>query len=184
MLTAFMPPLLGFVGFSGVGKTTLLMRLLPLLRARGLRIGVLKHAHHDFEIDTPGKDSYELRKAGASETLVASAWRWALMVENTAGTEPDLETLLRRMDIEALDLILVEGFKHESIAKIEVHRPALGKPPLYPDDAAIIALATDDMTPPSRAVTLLDINNVAQIADFVCARLSNSPQPTSTGDNS
>jgi len=183
VLTAFTPPLLGFVGFSGVGKTTLLVRLLPLLRARGLRIGVLKHAHHDFEIDTPGKDSYELRKAGASETLVASAWRWALMVENTAGAEPDLETLLRRMDLAALDLILLEGFKHESIAKIEVYRPALRKPLLYPDDAAIIALATDDMTPPSRAVTLLDINNVAQIADFVCARL-NSLHQTNKGVNS
>jgi molybdopterin-guanine dinucleotide biosynthesis protein MobB len=183
MLTPATPPLLGFVGYSGVGKTTLLVQLLPLLRARGLRVGVLKHAHHDFEIDTPGKDSYELRKAGAREMLVASAWRWALMVDNDACGEPDLHALLRRMELAALDLILVEGFKHESIAKIEVHRPALGKPPLYPDDAAIIALATDDITPPSRAVTLLDINNVAQIADFVCARL-NSPQPTCTGDNS
>lgn len=182
MLTAVTPPLLGFVGCSGAGKTTLLVQLLPLLRARGLRIGVLKHAHHDFEIDTPGKDSYELRKAGANEMLVASAWRWALMMENTADAEPELASLLRRMDLAALDLILVEGFKHESIAKIEVYRPALGKPPLYPDDAAIIALATDDMTPTSRAVTLLDLNNVAQIADFVCARL-NSLQQTSTGDN-
>jgi molybdopterin-guanine dinucleotide biosynthesis protein MobB len=178
-----MPSLLGFVGYSGVGKTTLLVQLLPLLRTRGLRVGVLKHAHHDFDIDTPGKDSYELRKAGASEMLVASARRWALMVENTAGAEPNLDTLLQRMDLATLDLILVEGFKHEPIAKIELHRPTLGQPLLYPDDAAIIALATDDMTLPSRAVTLLDINNVPQIADFVYARL-NSPQPTSTGDNS
>lgn len=183
MLTTSTPPLLGIVGFSGAGKTTLLVQLLPLLRARGLRIGVLKHAHHDFDIDTPGKDSYELRKAGAGEMLVASARRWALMVENTAGAEPGLDALLRRMDLAALDLILVEGFKHEAIAKIEVHRPALGKPLLYPDDAAIIALATDDMTPPSRALTRLDINNVAQIADFVCARLD-SLQSTSSGDNS
>ncbi len=177
------PPLLGFVGFSGVGKTTLLVQLLPLLRARGLRIGVLKHAHHDFDIDTPGKDSYELSKAGASEMLVASARRWALMVENSADTEPRLDTLLRRMDLAALDLILVEGFKHEPIAKIELHRPALGQPPLYPDDAAIIALATDDMTPPSRAVTLLDINQVARIADFVCTRLTSMKQ-TCPGNNS
>jgi molybdopterin-guanine dinucleotide biosynthesis protein B len=182
MVTAGTPPLLGFVGFSGAGKTTLLVQLLPLLRARGLRVGMLKHAHHDFDIDTPGKDSYALRKAGANEMLVASARRWALMVENDAGTEPQLDVLLHRMDLAALDLILVEGFKHEPIAKIEVYRPRLGKPALYPDDAAIIALATDDTTPPTRAVTALDINNVAQIADFVCARL-NSLQQTSTGDN-
>ncbi len=182
MLTASTPPLLGFVGFSGAGKTTLLVQLLPLLRVRGLRIGVLKHAHHDFDIDTPGKDSYALRKAGASEMLVASARRWALMVENTAGAEPELGTLLRRMDLATLDLILVEGFKHEPIAKIEVHRPALGQPLLYPDDATIIALATDNFTPPSRVVTQMDINDVSQIADFVCARLA-SLQLTSTGDH-
>lgn len=166
------PPLLGFVGFSGVGKTTLLVQLLPLLRARGLRIGVVKHAHHDFDIDTPGKDSYELRKAGANEMLVASAQRWALMVENGNGIEPQLDALLRRMDLAALDLILVEGFKHAPIAKIELHRPALHHPLLYPDDASIIALATDETLPPARAVALLDINQAAQIADFVCARLA------------
>ncbi len=181
MLRTDTPPLLGFVGFSGVGKTTLLVQLLPLLRSRGLRIGVLKHAHHDFDIDTPGKDSYELRKAGASETLVASARRWALMVENTPGAEPGLDALLRRMDLAALDLILVEGFKHEPIAKIELHRPALGHPLLYPDDTAVIALATDDLTLPSGALTLLDINNVTQIADFVSARLASLNQ-TRTGD--
>lgn len=183
MLTPATPPLLGFVGFSGAGKTTLLVQLLPVLRARGLRVGVLKHAHHDFDIDTPGKDSYELRKAGASEMLVASGRRWALMVECADTAEPDLDALLRRMDGAALDLILVEGFKHAPVAKIEVYRPSLGKPALYPDDAAIIALATDDATAPTRAVTTLDINNVAQIADFVCARL-NSLRHTDTGDDS
>jgi molybdopterin-guanine dinucleotide biosynthesis protein MobB len=183
MLKSCVPPLLGFIGFSGVGKTTLLVQLLPLLRARGLRIGVLKHAHHDFDIDTPGKDSYELRKAGASEMLVASAKRWALMVENTSDQEPDLNTLLQRMDLENLDLILVEGFKHEPIDKIELHRPALGHPLLYPNDLAIIALATDNNSAPSRAVTQLDINNVAQIADYVAARF-HSLQQTSTGKQS
>ncbi len=174
------PPLLGFVGFSGVGKTTLLTQLLPLLRVRGLRIGVLKHAHHNFDIDTPGKDSYELRKAGASEMLVASARRWALMVENTADSEPDLHTLLQRMDLATLDLILVEGFKHEPIAKIELHRPALGHPLLYPRDTTIIALATDAMTHPTDSLTRLDINNVVQIADFVCTQLASQKQ-THTG---
>lgn len=181
MLSAGTPPLLGIVGFSGAGKTTLLVQLLPLLRARGLCIGVLKHAHHDFDIDTPGKDSYELRQAGAEQMLVASARRWALMVENGDGAEPDLAALLQRMNLAVLDLILVEGFKHESIAKIEVHRPALGHPLLYPTDTAIIALATDTTPPPSRAVTLLDINKPALIADFICTRF-NLPQAFNTGD--
>lgn len=178
-----MPPLLGFVGFSGVGKTTLLVKLLPVLRGRGLRVGVLKHAHHDFEIDTPGKDSYELRKAGASEMLVASAQRWALLVDNNTDAEPQLEALLKRMDLARLDLILVEGFKHESIPKIELHRAALGHPLLHPDDSAIIALATDSSNATPCPVAMLDINNVTQIADFVCARLNTSNQ-TAQGENS
>ena len=177
------PPLLGFVGFSGVGKTTLLVQLLPVLRERGLRVGVIKHAHHDFEIDTPGKDSYLLRKAGASEMLVASAQRWALMVDNNTGTEPQLDALLKRMDLARLDLILVEGFKHASLPKIELHRTVLGHPLLYPDYSAIIALATDCISATSCPMTMLDINNLTQIADFVCAQL-NTPHQTTKGDNS
>jgi len=165
-----MPPVLGFVGYSGAGKTTLLKQLLPLLRARGLRVGMVKHAHHDFDIDTPGKDSYELRKAGAEQMLVASARRWALMAENGDDREPLLGKLIQRMDWATLDLILVEGFKHEPIAKIEVHRAVLGKPLLYPHDAQVIALATENITVTQRPLAVLNINNVVQIAEFVCAR--------------
>lgn len=169
-MTCPLPPVLGFVGYSGAGKTTLLKHLLPVLRARGLRVGMIKHAHHDFDIDTPGKDSYELRRAGADQMLVASARRWALMVEHRDTVEPLLDGLVQRLDRATLDLILVEGFKHESITKIEVHRVALGKPLLYPQDPQVIALATDTSTAPQQPVTVLNINAVAQIADFICDR--------------
>lgn len=170
MPDTLMPPVLGFVGYSGAGKTTLLKQLLPLLRARGLRVGVIKHAHHDFDIDTPGKDSYELRKAGADQMLVASARRWALMVESGDDHDPLLGKLIQRMDWASLDLILVEGFKHEPIAKIEIHRVALNKTLLYPHDTHVIALATDDITATQRPLAVLNLNNIVQIAEFVCAR--------------
>lgn len=170
MTVGVLPPVLGFVGYSGAGKTTLLKQLLPLLRTRGLRVGMIKHAHHDFDIDTPGKDSYELRKAGADQILVASAHRWALMVEHRDTAEPLLGELVQYMDRAALDLILVEGFKHELIPKIEVHRVALGKPLLYPQDAQVIALATDTITAMQRPLPVLNINSVAQIAEFICNR--------------
>jgi molybdopterin-guanine dinucleotide biosynthesis protein B len=157
-------PMLGFAAFSGTGKTTLLTRLLPLLRARGLRIGMLKHAHHGFDIDRPGKDSYELRRAGAEQMLVASARRWVLMVEEGDDLEePDLQQLVERLDQDALDLILVEGFKHEDFPKIELHRPSMGQPLMCLDDPNIIALATDAKPAQEPPVPLLDLNRVEEI---------------------
>ncbi|MGA7799450.1 MAG: molybdopterin-guanine dinucleotide biosynthesis protein MobB [Gammaproteobacteria bacterium] len=159
------PPVLGFAAWSGTGKTTLLTRLLPLLRERGLRIGMIKHAHHGFDVDTPGKDSYELRKAGAEQVLVASRQRWALMVERTRNEDPRLEELLTHFDRTSLDLILVEGFKHLSFPKIELHRAALEKPLLFTGDNSIIAVACDQ--PVTTGLPTLDLNDLRAIADFV-----------------
>jgi molybdopterin-guanine dinucleotide biosynthesis adapter protein len=158
---------LGFAAFSGTGKTTLLARLLPVLTGRGLRIGMIKHAHHSFDIDQPGKDSYVLRKAGAGQMLIASEKRWALMVEHEVPAEPRLSELIARLDQSRLDLILVEGFKRESFPKIELHRPALGHPLLFPNDPGIIAVALDAALNPEPAVPVLDINSPQQIAGFI-----------------
>ena len=160
-------PVLGFAGFSGTGKTTLLQRLLPLLSAQGLRIGMVKHAHHNFEVDTPGKDSYELRKAGAAQTLVVSRKRWALMVESEGEGDPSLQDALDKLHQETLDLILVEGFKHEAFPKIELFRPSLGREALYPDDPYIIAIATDGALPMETSLPQLDLNEPAAVATFV-----------------
>lgn len=173
----FPRPLLGFVAYSGTGKTTLLEKLIPELTSRGLRIGLIKHAHHDFDIDIPGKDSHRLRKAGASQVMVASARRWAIINENdVAKDEPNLAELLPQLDPERFDLLLVEGFKHETYPKIELWRRALGKPLLYPQDRNIIAFACDE--PPSQRPDLpqLDINDTSAIVDFI---LSWTAQPTS-----
>ncbi|MES9957525.1 MAG: molybdopterin-guanine dinucleotide biosynthesis protein MobB [Sedimenticola sp.] len=164
-------PVLGFAAYSGTGKTTLLKQLLPLLRGRGLRVGMIKHAHHDFEIDTPGKDSYELRKAGASEMLIASGKRWALMVDTDGEGDPVLQEMLDRLDQSKLDLVLVEGFKHEAFPKIELHRPALGKPLIFPGDPDVIAVASDGELACTTELPRLDINDIASIADFVADRL-------------
>ncbi len=159
-------PVLGFSAFSGTGKTTLLKQLIPLFADRGIRVAVIKHAHHDFDIDKPGKDSYELRKAGARQMLVASGKRWALMTETDLDGDPELDTLVGRLDLDNIDLVLVEGFKHVSFAKIELRREALGKGLLYPDDPDIIAVASDH---PDTACSLpsLDINDIDAIATFI-----------------
>lgn len=135
-------PLIGIVGWSGSGKTTLLERLLPLLREAGERCAVIKHAHHQFDIDQPGKDSHRLRSAGAAPMLVASGRRYAMMVETPGREEPDLVELVERVSDLAPTLILVEGFKHAPLAKLEVHRPALGKPLIATSDPWVIAVAT------------------------------------------
>jgi molybdopterin-guanine dinucleotide biosynthesis protein B len=167
---ADIPPILGFAAFSGTGKTTLLIKLLPILQARGLRIGVVKHAHHEFDIDYPGKDSYELRKAGARQILVGSRHRFALIVERETEDDPQLADLLPRLIPEDLDLILVEGFKPESIPKIEVHRPDLGHPLLCTRDDSFIAVASDRPLP-GLAIPVLDLNDTPAIANFILDRI-------------
>nr|VFK50706.1 MAG: molybdopterin-guanine dinucleotide biosynthesis protein B [Candidatus Kentron sp. TUN] len=160
-------PVLGFIAFSGMGKTTLLVKLIPLLREQGFRVGLIKHCHHDFEIDKPGKDSYQLRLAGANPVLVGSRHRWALMEETPGQDEPVLENLLVHFNRDKPDIILVEGFKHERFPKIEVHRPSLGKPLLYSEDPAVIAIASDDIISETVPIPVLDLNRPDQIAAFI-----------------
>ena len=175
-------PLLGFVAFSGTGKTTLLKQLLPLLKAQSLHIGMIKHAHHTFDIDIPGKDSYELRKAGAEQTLVASSKRWALMVETPQQEhDPQLNELIAHLNQDKLDIILVEGFKHIRFPKIELHRPALGNPLLFPDDPDIIAIAHDDKLTTNTTIPSLDLNSPEDIAKFVVQFIQQFNQQQSPG---
>jgi molybdopterin-guanine dinucleotide biosynthesis protein B len=154
----------GLAGWSGSGKTTLVMQLLPELIKRGHTVSTVKHAHHNFDIDKPGKDSYEHRRAGASEVMVSSANRWALMHENRGGAEPDLDELVARMT--PVDLLLVEGFKRYGHPKMEIHRPATGKELLCVNDTRIVAVASD-VALPQVGVPVLDLNNVPAIADFI-----------------
>lgn len=155
---------IGLAGWSGAGKTTLLVKLIPLLVARGLAVSTIKHAHHAFDVDTPGKDSYEHRQAGAREVLVASAARFALMHELRGAPEPDLAALLAKLS--PCDLVLIEGFKRDAHPKIEVHRAANGKPFLFPDDPAIVALASD-AEPQSNALPCVQLDDVEAMAGLV-----------------
>ncbi|MGZ8135753.1 MAG: molybdopterin-guanine dinucleotide biosynthesis protein B [Methylococcaceae bacterium] len=160
-------PTLGFAAFSGTGKTTLLTQLIPILKEKGLRVGLIKHGHHDFEIDTPGKDSFRLREAGASPVMIVSRRRRAVITEIIPEKEPVLDEQLKLFDQTGLDLILVEGFKAERFPKIELHRPSLNKPLLYPNDADIIAIASDCPLETPDYLVQLDINQPEKIAVFI-----------------
>ncbi|HEY1925889.1 MAG TPA: molybdopterin-guanine dinucleotide biosynthesis protein B [Caulobacteraceae bacterium] len=157
----------GLAGWSGAGKTTLIRRLIPRLLEDGLSVSTLKHAHHNFDVDQPGKDSWEHRQAGARQVLVASRIRWALMSELRDAPEPRLEDLLARLD--PVDLVLVEGYKRDTHPKLEVWRAANGKPPIFPDDPTVIALATD-AAPPGPSLPILDLDDIPAIARFVTER--------------
>ena len=162
-----MTPVFGIAGRSGSGKTTLIVAMLPLLAARGLRVSVVKHSHHDFEMEPPGKDSARFRQAGALEVMVASPFRYAIVHELRDEPESTLQEQLTRL--APADLVLVEGFKQAAIPRIEVYRPALGKPPLHAEDGSFLAVATD--APLEAGLPCLPVNQPARIADFICSTL-------------
>lgn len=159
--------ILGLAGWSGSGKTTLMTALIPELMARGLSVSTIKHAHHEFDVDRPGKDSWRHRQAGAHEVMVASSRRWALMHELRDAPEPSLDELVARMS--PVDLLLVEGWKRHAHPKIEVHRPSLGKPLLYPEDPWVVAIASDEKL--SAPVPLLPLGDSRAVASFISAHL-------------
>jgi len=158
--------ILGIAGWSGAGKTTLIAKLIPELTRRGIRVSTLKHAHHEFDIDTPGKDSYVHRAAGATEVMVASGKRWALMHELRDAAEPDVATLVRHMS--PVDLLLIEGFKREPHDKVEIFRSANAKPLLSENDPTYVAILSDGSVPQSK-LPVIDLNDTGAIADFVMA---------------
>jgi len=162
----FKVPVLGFAAYSGTGKTTLLVKLLPLLKSQGLRVAMIKHTHHDFDIDKPGKDSYELRKAGANQVLIASDKRCALMTEYEQRAEPDLLELINKLELEKVDLVLVEGFRHLEFPKIELHRPSTGKELIFINDKTVLAVASDkDLD--TGELPLLNINKPEEVATYI-----------------
>lgn len=157
----------GLAGWSGSGKTTLLEKLIPVLVVRGIRVATIKQTHHDVDLDQPGKDSYRHRAAGANEVLLTSSSRWVLLHELRDEPEPSLTQHLARLS--PCDLVLVEGFKQEAIPKLEIHRPGVGKPLLYPQDPHIIALASDVTL--EAPLPLLDLDDPAAIAGFILRHL-------------
>ena len=162
--------ILGFSAYSGTGKTTLLRQIIPALKQRGLRVSVVKHAHHHFDLDFPGKDSYELRKAGARQTVICTTTRMAVISEfDQPDEEPGLDDIIAMLDGNVVDLVLIEGYKDLKFPKIELHRAALGKPYLHLDDDSVIAIACDAPPPDGTNIPVLDINDVDAIACFVHA---------------
>lgn len=162
----------GIAGYSGSGKTTLIEQLIPRFVAAGLTVSLVKHAHHGFDIDRPGKDSYRHREAGAMEVLLTSDQRWALLHEARGAPEATLEELLGRLS--PCDLVLVEGYKREDIPRLEVHRPALGQPLLHADDPGIVAVAADG--PVKTLLPVLDLNQPTGIAEFIMRHLNLVPR--------
>jgi molybdopterin-guanine dinucleotide biosynthesis protein B len=158
----------GVAGWSGSGKTTLIEKLIPRFTARGLRVSLIKHAHHTFDVDQPGKDSYRHRHAGASEVLVTSSRRWVLMHELRGAQEPSFEEQVGHLS--PCDLLIVEGFKHAAIPKLEVWRAATGEGMLHPQDPRIVAVASDQKV--ETRLPLLDLNDDAGIADFMVRHLA------------
>ena len=158
---------IGIAGFSGSGKTTLIERLVPVLVESGLRVSLIKHAHHTFDVDQPGKDSYRHRHAGAAEVLVTSSRRWVLMHELRGAAEPSFDAQLAKLS--PCDIVIVEGFKHAPIPKLEVWRRATGEPLLHPNDPHIVAVASD--TKVKTKLPLLELNDDAAISSFILAHL-------------
>jgi molybdopterin-guanine dinucleotide biosynthesis protein B len=156
--------IIGLAGWSGSGKTTLITKLIPLLVARRLRVSTLKHAHHGFDLDQPGKDSFFHRAAGATEVIISSARRWAILHELREEPEWDLAALVKK--ISPVDLVLVEGFKRDKFPKLEIHRIANGKPLLHTEDPHIVAVASDSAVPAAR-VPVVDLNDIELIADLL-----------------
>lgn len=157
---------LGIVGWSGSGKTSLLVEVLPILKEHGLKVSTMKHAHHRFDVDKPGKDSFRHREAGASEVLVVTSSRWVLMHESREEPEPSIESLIERMT--PVDLLLIEGFKTHHHPKLEIHRDSEGKPLICPEDPEIVAVASD-IPLPGLKIPRLDLNDPVAIADFILA---------------
>ncbi len=161
-------PVIGLSAYSGSGKTTLLGKLIPIFNNHQLRVAVIKHAHHSFDIDHPEKDSYKIRKAGAQQILISSQKRWAMIHElEDNQAELKLEDALQKIDAENIDFVIVEGFKAAAIPKIEIHRPALGKPLISSDDPHVIAIATDDADSIDSKLPLLDLNQPEVIAGYI-----------------
>jgi len=156
----------GLAGWSGSGKTTLMMALIPEFVSRGVTVSTLKHAHHAFDVDQPGKDSWRHRQAGAQEVMVCSQNRWALMRELRGAPEPSFDELVRRMS--PVDILLVEGFKRHSHPKIEVYRPSLGKPRLHPEDPLVVAIASDEVLP-ELGLPWLSLSDAGAVATFILA---------------
>jgi molybdopterin-guanine dinucleotide biosynthesis protein B len=154
--------MIGLAGWSGSGKTTLITKVLPVLIGRGLKVSTLKHAHHGFDLDQPGKDSFMHRAAGASEVIISSAKRWAVLHELRDEPEWDMPALLQK--IAPVDLVLVEGYKRESFPKIEIYRMANGKPLLHGEDKFIVAIASDTPLPDVR-LPVIDLNDIEVVAD-------------------
>ena len=162
-----LPPIFGIAGYSGSGKTALLARILPILKGRGVRVAVIKRTHHEVEMDQPGKDSHTLRLAGARQVLLASAGRWAMMVERDPGEEPSPQEWAQRLPPGEQDLVLVEGYKAAPIPKLEVHRPAVGKPLLCSDDPWVRAVASDVPLVLPDGVPQLDLNDHAAVVRWL-----------------